>query len=200
MIRKIFPALFILFLALPARAEVENYTLDKPHTQIIFVANHLGFSRSFGKFTDYSGSFVFDRGSPENSRVEVAIKTDSLDLADAKWNEHMKSADYFNVAQFPEMTFKSTAIKILSETTADITGDLTLLGVTKPVVLHTTYNKSDKFPFGDRYVSGFSAQARLKRSDFGMTHALPMIADDIDVIIEVEGIRVDQPGQESRNQ
>lgn len=190
-------AAILLLLPHPARAEVEQYTLDKPHTQIVFIASHLGFSRSFGKFTDYSGSFTFDRGQPENSSVEVTIKTGSLDLDDEKWNEHMKGPDFFNVEKFPEMTFKSTGIKVLSETTADITGDLTLLGVTKPVVLHTTYNKSEKFPFGEKYVSGFSAQARLKRSDFGMTGYLPAIADDIDVMIEVEGNRQESPSQET---
>lgn len=196
MLKKLVPALLVLFLALPARAEVENYTLDKPHTQIVFIASHLGFSRSFGKFTDYSGSFVFDRGQPEKSSVEVTIQTGSLDLDDAKWNEHMKGADFFNVEKFPQMTFKSTGITVLSETTADITGDLTLLGVTKPVTLHATFNKAEKFPFGEKYVAGFSALAKLKRSDFGMTYGLPGVSDEIDIMIEVEGNRVESSSNE----
>lgn len=199
MLKKLFPALFVLFLALPAQAEVENYTLDKPHTQIIFMSSHLGFSRSIGKFTDYSGSFVFDRGEPDKSHVEVTIQTASLDLSDAKWNEHLKGADFFDVAAFPQMTFKSTGIKVLSETSADITGDLTIRGITKPVTLHTIYNKSDRHPFSGKYVSGFSAVTKLKRSDFGMTYGLPVLSDDVDILIEVEGLREDAPGQEQLN-
>lgn len=200
MLKKLLPVLALVLISVPARAETEHYTLDKPHTQIVFMANHLGFSRSIGKFTDYSGSFTFDRGQPENSHVEVTINTNSLDLADLKWNEHLKGPDFFNVEKFPAMTFKSTDIKILSDTTADITGDLTLLGVTKPVTLRTTYNKSDKFPFGERYVSGFSAHAALKRSDFGMTYGLPAIGDDIDLMIEVEGVREESPSMEQAPQ
>jgi len=183
-----------------ARAEVEKYVLDKPHTQIMFRVSHLGFSHSVGKFTDYNGTFVFDRTTPEKSSTEVTIMTDSLDLADEKWNEHMKNEDFFNVAKFPQMTFKSTGVKVLSDNTADITGDLTLLGVTKPVTLHVTHNKSDKFPFGDRYVSGFSAEGVLKRSDFGMTYGLPAVSDEVELMIEVEGIRENAPGQEPYNQ
>lgn len=175
----------------PAFAAVESYTFDNPHTQILFFVNHLGFSTSHGEFLGYDGHFTFDTDHPENSAVEIAIKTDSLDMNDEKWDEHMKSADFFNVEKFPEMTFKSTGIAVTGENTADITGDLTLLGVTKPVTLHVTHNKSGKHPFGDKYISGFSATASLKRSDFGMNYGLPVIGDEVDLHIEVEGVRQD---------
>ena len=194
--KKLIPALFVLLLSFPAHAEVERYTFDNPHTQIVFMANHLGFSRSVGKFTDYDGSFVFDRGHPEKSHVEITIKTGSIDLESEKWNAHMRGDDFFSAEKFPEMTFKSTDIKVLSDNTADITGDLTLLGVTKPITLHTKHNKSAIHPFSNKYVSGFSAQATLKRSEFGMTYGLPAIGDDIDIIIEVEGIREESSSNE----
>lgn len=198
--KRLLPALAALLLfSLPAHAEVEKYVLDKPHTQIIFLANHLGFSHSIGKFTDYSGSFTFDRGSPEKSSVEVTIMTDSFDLEDAKWNEHMKSPDFLDVAKFPQMTFKSTSINVLSDSTADITGDLTLRGITLPVLLHTTYNKSERHPFSGKYISGFSARGVIRRSDFGMTYGLPVLGDDVDIMLEVEGIRQDTPEQEGFN-
>lgn len=196
MLKKLMVAFSLVLFSLPAHAQVEHYTLDKPHTQIVFTVNHLGFSHSMGKFTDYSGDFTFDRTQPENSKVAVTIKATSLDLSDEKWNEHMKGPDFFNVEKFPEITFKSTGIKKLSDTTADITGDLTMLGVTKPVTLHTTHNKSDKFPFGEKYVSGFSARGTLKRSDFGMTYGLPAVGDDVELTIEVEGVRDEAPSAE----
>lgn len=172
-----------------AKAQIETYQFDKAHTQIFFAVNHLGFSNSHGKFLDYDGSFTMDRSAPENSSVAVTIQTASIDMDDEKWDEHLKGADFFNVETFPEMTFKSTGISITGENTADITGDLTLLGVTKPVVLHVTHNKSAKHPFGDKYMSGFSAEATIKRSDFGMNYGLPMVGDDVKIMIEVEGER-----------
>lgn len=175
-----------------AAQAADTYTLDKPHTQIVFYADHLGFTRSIGKFTDYEGGFVFDSANPAQSSAEVTIKTASVELNDGKWNEHMKSADFLDVEKFPVMTFKSTDIKVLSDKTADITGDLTLRGVTKPVTLHTTFNKEGKFPYGDMYKAGFSADATIKRSDFGMTYGLPGIADDVVIRIEVEGNRVNK--------
>ncbi|MCB1783887.1 MAG: polyisoprenoid-binding protein [Alphaproteobacteria bacterium] len=178
--------------AQPAWAEVEHYTFDNPHTQILFFVSHLGFSMSQGKFTDYQGGFTFDTTDPSKSSVEITIPTDSLQMDSEKWNEHLKSADFFDVEKYPDMTFKSTEVKVTGDDTADITGDLTLLGVTKPVTLHVKHNKSGKHPFGDKYVSGFSATATLKRSDFGMNYGLPMIGDDVNLMIGVEGIR-DEP-------
>lgn len=182
---------FCLTAAQPSYAEVENYTFDKAHTQIFFTVNHLGFSNSTGKFLDFDGGFTFDQAEPAKSSVEVTIKTGGINMDDAKWDEHLKGTDFFNVEKFPDMTFKSTAVEVTGENTANITGDLTLLGVTKPVVLAVTHNKSGKHPFGDKYVSGFSATATLKRSDFGMNYGLPMVGDEVKIHIEVEGDRVE---------
>lgn len=173
----------------PAMAEVETYDLETPHTQIIFAVSHLGFSHSYGKFLDYDGHFTFDRENPAESEVEVVIKTDSIDLADEKWDDHMKSADFFDVENHPEMTFKSTGIEVTGETTGKITGDLTILETTKPVTLDVVFNKADKHPFNDQYRSGFSATTSIKRSEFGMNYGLPAVGDDVKIIIEVEAIR-----------
>lgn len=174
-----------------AQAATEKYVLDKPHTQVVFSVNHLGFSNSIGKFTDYSGHFIFDTEDPAKSNVEVTINTASIDLADQKWDDHMKGADFFNVEKFPAMTFKSTKIEKTGDKTANITGDLTLLGVTKPVTLAVTQNGSGEHPYSKKFVSGFSATGTLKRSDFGMNYGLPAVGDEVKLIIEVEGIRED---------
>lgn len=190
MIRILLTVLIALFSfrALPALA-AEVYTLDKPHTQILFTIDHLGFSQSTGKFLDYSGSFMLDRLNPENSSVNVTINTDSLDLGDRTWNEHMKKADFFNVAAFPVMTFRSTSVSPTGSDTADVAGDLTILGVTRPVVLKVRHNKSGPLPFGEKFVAGFNAETTIKRSDFGMDYGLPMVGDDVAIRISAEGVQ-----------
>lgn len=174
-----------------AQAAPQSYEIEKPHTQIVFSVNHLGFSHSFGKFTDYSGTFVVDPDSVESSNVDVTINTASIDLDDQKWNDHLKNADFFNVEQFPTMTFKSTKVEKTGDKTANLTGDLTLLGVTKPVTLEVTLNGQGEHPFNKKQMIGFSAKGSLKRSDFGMGYGLPAVGDDITLMIEVEGIRQD---------
>lgn len=175
-----------------AHAETERYTFDKAHTQILFFVDHLGFSHSQGEFLDFDGHFVFDRGNPANSYVEVTIQTDSIDMDDGEWDQHMKSKDFFEVEAYPTMTFKSTDIKKTGKDTALIMGDLTLLGVTKPVTLDVKHNKSAQHPFGNRYVSGFSATATLDRTEWGMDYAVPAVGKDVELRIEVEGVREDK--------
>lgn len=170
-----------------AQAAPLTYTLDNPHTQIVFSVSHLGFSNSIGKFTDYAGQFVFDPANPAASSVDVTIQAASIDLAHEKWNEHLKSADFLNVEKFPTITFKSRKIDITGEKTADITGDLTILGVTRPVVLKTVYNGAGKHPFGGHMAAGFSATTSILRSDFGMKNSIPAVGDEVRIMLEVEG-------------
>ncbi len=181
-------------------ASAEKYILDKPHTQIIFKISHMGFSHSFGKFTDYSGEINYDEADPTKSNTAVTIQTASLDLDDAKWNEHMKSKDFFNVEQFPTMIFKSTGIEKTGDKTANITGDLTLLGVTKPVTLAVEQNGMGKHPMKDIKATGFSATGKIKRSDFGMSGGIPMVSDEVDIIIEVEAYGEDKTAKGVENQ
>lgn len=183
---------FVTAFAPGARAAAEKLVIESPHTQLVFSINHLGFSNSFGKFTDYEGFIMFDQEAPAQSSVEISIKTASVDMDDEKWNEHLKNADFFNVEKFPDMTFKSTAIDVTGDNTANITGDLTLLGVTKPVTLAAVLNKADKHPMGDKTGAGFSATTKIKRSDFGMNYGLPMVGDDVDIRLEVEAYAEDK--------
>jgi len=176
-----------------AAAMPEYYIFDKTHTQILFFVSHLGFSMSQGEFLDFDGHFIFDRAHPEKSSIDVSIKTESIDMDNEKWNKHMKNEDFFDVEKFPTMTFKSTGFDITGENTANITGDLTILDVTKPVTLTTTYNKSGVHPFNKEIVAGFSATASIKRSEWGMTYGLPGVGDDVEIRIEVEGYKRDMP-------
>lgn len=193
-------AAFGLFvLPTQAQAQIEKYTFDKAHTQILFFVNHLGFSMSQGEFHDYDGHFIIDRGEPANSSVQVQIMTESIDMDDEKWDAHMKNEDFFDVEKFPTMTFDGQKVEVTGENTANVTGDLTLLGVTKPVTLAVTHNKSDVHPFSGKYVAGFSATGTINRSDFGMTYGVPGVAEEVQVRIEVEGVRHEEAGEGTQN-
>jgi polyisoprenoid-binding protein YceI len=187
----------MMIAAMPAQAQTaapEKYTFDKAHTQIMFFANHLGFSVSEGEFLDFDGHFIFDREKPENSSVDVTIQTASINMDDADWDKSMKSANFFNVEKFPTMTFKGTSIKVTGDNSAEITGDLTLLGVKKPVTLMVKHNKSGTHPYTGKFVAGFSATANINRSDWGMNYGIPGVANDIELRIEAEGIREEVAG------
>lgn len=184
-------------LALAAPAHAESFTLDPVHSQVMFAADHLGFSHSHGRFADVTGTFNFDEKTPEKASANLVIKTASLAMDDAAWDEHLKSADFFNVAKFPDMTFKTTSVFKGEGNTAKVTGDLTLLGVTKPVTLDVTYNKGAIHPMTKKYTAGFSATGTLKRSDFGMAYGLPGIGDDVKLMIEIEGTRAAKAGDKA---
>lgn len=176
--------------SMSASAAPEKYLFDKPHTQIIFFVDHLGFAKSSGKFLDYTGHIMFDQQEPEKSSVEVTIPLSSLDMGDKVWNEHTLDK-LLHADKNPNMVFKSTKIEKTGEKTGNITGDLTLGGVTKPVVLATTFNSAGKHPMMDRMEAGFSGTTTIKRSEFGLGENVPMIGDDIEIRIEVEAYKED---------
>lgn len=189
-VRILFFTLFVMAMSVTASVQAaERYTFDKAHTQILFFADHLGFSQSQGEFHDYDGHFMIDRSAPENSSVEVTIKTASIDMDDDKWDAHLKNEDFFHVEKHPEMTFKSTSVELEGDDKAHVMGDLTMLGQTHPVTLHVTHNKSGKHPFSGKHVAGFSAHAEIDRSQWGMDYGLPMMDPKVTIRIEVEGVK-----------
>ncbi len=193
-------AALLILRPMAALATPEYYRLDRPHTQILFSVNHLGFIETFGKFTNYKGGFTLDRARPERSSVDVTIMTGSIDMGDGDWDNAVKARGYFDVAHYPTMTFHSTRFEKTGRDTAKVTGDLTLLGVTKDVTFNMRLNRVGRHPFMERYVAGLSGEGVLNRSDFGMTGGLPLIGDEVTIHLEVEGDRVEQPGQEMYNQ
>lgn len=169
-----------------------KYSFDPAHTQVLFKVGHLGFSNSHGRFDKFDGFFTFDAATPEASQVEVTIDARSVDMmGSAKWSEHVRSERFLNAEKFPEMTFKSTKVEKTGERTGKVTGDLTMLGVTKPVTLDVIFNNSGTHPHSGNHIAGFSATGMLKRSEWGMMGSLPAVGDDVSLIIEVEGNRRD---------
>lgn len=177
----------LAFLATPALAETETYQIDTSHTYVGFEVDHLGFSTTYGRFKDVSGTIEIDEANPEKSSVDVKIVPASIDTGDEKRDEHVRGPDFLDVEAYPEMSFKSTGIEKTGEKAGKITGDLTLHGVTKPVTLDATLNRMGAYPLGDDVTAaGFSASVTIKRSDFGMDKWAPMIGDEIPITISLE--------------
>lgn len=190
---RVFPRLLWLLLALSpaASAEPARYVIERPHSQIVFYASHEGFSWSQGEFGDFSGEFTFDPEDWSASRVDVTIRTGSLEFDDKTWNEHMASPMFFNVAQMPEARFRSTSLRRTGEATGVLEGELTLLGVTRPVRLDLSFNKAGVHSVSKLRLVGFSARGRLNRLDFGMAPQATTLPPEVELRIEVEGIHED---------
>ena len=182
--------------ATPAVA-ADRYEFDKSHTRILFFINHLGFSETVGEFTDYDGAFTFDTEKPETSTVNVTLKPTGVRTPSKALDEHLQKEEFFNSAKFPDIRFTSKNIKVTGTNTGEVTGDLTLLGVTKPVTLQVTLNKADYQPITNNFVAGFKLTATLKRSDFGMTNAIPMVGDEVRLEAYTEIVNLDRKKQEA---
>lgn len=163
-----------------------TYVFENNHTSINWSANHFGFSNPSGKFVDVQGSVILDEESPNNSSVKATIKTASIVTGIDKFTEHLKSADFFNVSKFPSATFVSDKVEIKATNKAKVYGQLTLLGVTKPVILDVVLNKIGENPMNKIITAGFSATTILKRSEFGINYAIPGVSDEVELKIEVE--------------
>ncbi|MFS2013945.1 YceI family protein [Azospirillum sp. CT11-132] len=173
----------------PAFAAPVSYKIDPAHTAVVFIVNHVGFSNVIGRFDTVGGDVTFDKDAVEKSVVNVTIDTTSVDTNHAKRDEHLRSPDFFNAKEFPKMTFKSTKIEKTGDKTGKLHGDLTMLGVTKPMVLDVTFNKDGVSPASKLETAGFSARGTVKRTEFGMKYGAPAIGDDIQLLIEVEAVK-----------
>jgi polyisoprenoid-binding protein YceI len=178
-------------LALPTASSfaADTYKLDPTHTSVVWNADHLGFSRPHGLFAMIEGTLVLDEKAPENSKVDVVVKTENIFTGQKDFDDHLKNKDFFNVAEFPVATFKSTKVERTGDKTAKVSGDLTMLGVTKPVTLDVTLNKIGPNPRSQVPTVGFSASGVIKRSEFGMNYAIPGVSDEVRLQIEAEATK-----------
>lgn len=182
-----------------AVAKPAKYEIDPAHVTIAMKVHHIGYYDMIGLFTEAGGSFMFDEENPTVSDIRVVVKTESFFSGHDKRDEHVRSADFLNAKEFPEMVFVGKRAEQTGERTGKIHGELTLRGVTKPLTLDIVWNKSAEYPFGGTllggkpYVAGFNASGKLKRSDFGMTYAVDngLVGDDVELILGFEAIRQD---------
>jgi polyisoprenoid-binding protein YceI len=181
--------------ASPAKAEPREFTLDPEHISIGFLVHHLGLADVLGMFREASGSFVYDEEANTVSDVEMTIQTASVFTNHERRDEHLRGPDFLNAKEYPTMTFTADEAVKTGENTAKLKGELTMLGVTKPLTLDVTYKGGTFYPFGDgHYAVGISARGTVKRTDYGMTYAAAngWVGDEIHLIIEFEAKRKPQ--------
>jgi polyisoprenoid-binding protein YceI len=179
-------ALALATFASPAFA-ADAFKFDASHTYIGFAIDHLGFAKTLGEFLRFDGTLKLDREDLTRSSIEVTIDTASIDTDQPDFDEHLRSADFFHVAEHPAMTFRSTAVEDLGEGRLKVTGDLSLLGTTRPVVLDTRLNRVAMHPFRPSIeVAGFSATTTIDRTAFGMGKYAPAVGTQVEIRIEAE--------------
>ena len=175
-------------LATAAQAEPVTYMLDASHSQIVFSYNHLGFSTTTGMFSGFEGRIELDAEDPAASSVEVSFPAQSLITGWPAREGHFLTEDFFGADANPLVTFTSTAIEVTSDNTGMVTGDLTMNGITKSVVLDATMNQLANHPMANRPWAGFDATTKLLRSDFDMGKFAPFVGDEIAINISIEAM------------
>lgn len=185
---KFFLSLLIaVFFSFPLYA-ADIYKFDPNHTNITWSVNHFGFSNPSGKFTDASGTIILDENNPSKSRVEVTIKTASINTGIAQFDGHLKSEAFFNSGKFPIATFTSNSVQINGSNIAKVQGNLNLLGITKQVVLDVKLNKIAVNQGNQKKTAGFTVTTTIRRSEFGMSFGIPGISDEVKLNMEIEAI------------
>ncbi|WP_236167699.1 YceI family protein [Pseudomonas atacamensis] len=190
MLKKTLAALAIGSAVLSANVMAADYVVDKEgqHAFVDFKISHLGYSYITGTFKDIDGKFSFDAAKPEDSKIEFNVNTASVFTNHAERDKHIASADFLNASKYGKATFVSTSVKSTGANTADVTGDLTLLGVTKPVVVKATFLGEGKDPWGG-YRAGFEGTTTIKRSDFGKQKDLGPKSDAVELYVSFEGVK-----------
>ena len=199
MFRKLFPiALSAALLAAPALVSTAQaqtvshdaaatqegtYSVEPAHTRVLFSVSHLGFTTWYGEFTNVSGNLDLNPKAPTKSTLEIHIPVASLSTSNATVDGELKGDKWFDAAQFPEIVFKADKITQTGKTTAKVTGDLTFHGVTKPVTLAVKFNGAGTNVLDKKYTAGFEVSGKIKRSDFGVKTYVPLVGDDVDLIV-----------------
>lgn len=167
----------------PAAVQAGAYKVEPNHTRVLFAVSHMGFSTWYGNFTHAAGALTLDPANPAASSLSVTVPTASVETTNTVLDGELKSPDWFDAAKYPTIAFKSSKVTLTGPGRADVAGDLTLHGVTRPVVLHAKFNAAGVNPLDKAYTVGFEVSGKIKRSEFGVTKYVPLIGDDVDIII-----------------
>lgn len=165
-----------------------TYKIDPNHTSVTASWSHFGFANPIAHFGDVDGSITYDPAKPANSKVEVTIPLSGLESHVDDFNDHLRSADFFDAAKYPTITFRSTRVTPAGKDRLKVAGDLTVRGITKPAVLDVTINKIGEQPMAKRAAAGFDATTTLKRSDFGLDKYAPNVSDAVTIRITTEAV------------
>ncbi|MFK7943829.1 MAG: YceI family protein [Paracoccaceae bacterium] len=176
-----------LLLATPLAALSAPFTLDKSHAHVTFSVGHLGFSTVHGQFRKFDANIVFDPENVEATQVNFVIDAASVETFWEARDKHIRGKDFLDVANHPEITFVTTSVKPTGTDTADVTGDLTMRGVTQPVIFQATLNKMGPSPFNpNQTIAGFTVTGEIDRTKYGVSYAAPAVSSIIPVKIELE--------------
>ena len=192
--RKLLTAAILGAAASAAQAEMARYELDPEHTTVYFTISHIGYADTLGIFGDVSGAFSYDADARTLGAVDVRIAADSIDTFNRARDRHVRNSDFLDVSQHPEITFTAEGGQAASATSGTVTGDLTILGQTRPVTLSVTLNKAAPYPFGHkRDVLGLSMDTSIRRSEFGMSYGVAngLVGDVVEIRIETEAMKID---------
>lgn len=182
-------AFFVGLLAIPAYATGVRYALDPNHTQVHFSWNHLGFSNPGADFDTVKGTLIWDATDPAQSSVTVHIPVASVHTQVPLLDKNLMSSEFFDVAKYPMITFKSTRVERTGKSNKfRVIGDLTVHGITQSVVLDTTLNKAGQQPLLKAPAVGFDAVTTIKRSAFGLDAYVPMVSDEVSIHMTVEAV------------
>ncbi|MEP6907683.1 MAG: YceI family protein [Pseudoxanthomonas sp.] len=165
-----------------------TYKIDPNHTNVLASWNHFGFSNPSINFGEVDGTIIYDADKVSASSVEVTLPLSGMSALAEGFYDHLTSGDWFDAAKFPAANFKSTKVEATGEGKLKVTGDLTVKGVTKPVVLNVTLNKAGEQPMAKRAAVGFDATAIVKRSDFGLAKYVPNVSDEVKLHITTEAV------------
>lgn len=175
-----------------AYAEPEKFVVDDEHFSMAFEVMHIGYAPVIGMFRDIEGSFEFDEATNELSSGQLVFRSDSVFTNHEKRDEHLRKPDFLDSEQYPEVSFELTDFEKTGDNTGIVTGDLTLLGKTRPVEVDVTLNKSDKYPIGHKdFTLGISAETTIRRSEWGMTYGLDpaLVGDEVKLRFGFEAIK-----------
>jgi polyisoprenoid-binding protein YceI len=176
----------------PSAHADERYLLDKAHTSILFSVNDFGVSRVTGSFDAYDGDFVFCLRHPDKNTIKVTLYSSGIHTTDGKEEEELRGPHFFNAAQYPSIRFQSTKVELKDDNDAEVTGALTLLGVTRPTVLHVHFLKKEFSLSEGTYAVNFTATGSIKRADFGMNYLNPLIGNEVQLRINATGLDEDE--------
>lgn len=168
-----------------AKVSGGTYQVEPTHTQIVFAYDHMGFTNNMGVIAQPTGTLTLDKANPAASKVSIDVPVANLKTGIPALDEHLMKPEFFDSAKFPTAKFVSTAVKADGATGADISGNLTIKGITKPVTLDAEFYGAGANPMNKKENLGFVATGKIKRSDFGMAYGVPMVGDDIELKIIV---------------
>ncbi|TYT25888.1 polyisoprenoid-binding protein [Luteimonas viscosa] len=174
--------------AAPVEGVSGTYLIDPNHTNVVAQWSHFGFSNPVANFGQAEGRIVYDADNVSASSVEVTLPLDGLSSFAEDFNDHLRSADFFDAEKFPAITFKSTSVESAGGNRLKVTGDLTVKDITRPVVLDATINRFAEHPMAKRAAAGFDATTTLKRSDFGVGAYAPNVSDEVELRITTEAM------------